>query len=71
MKMETVKTQRKCDFCGCNKLAKFSFSTKGFFKHDLAFCEDCMKEMFECISKICIPKPVEAPFKNKRKREER
>ncbi len=69
MKMSKCNSQIKCDFYGCKNLAKYSFSTKGFLKRELVFCEDCMKEMFECFSKQCVPKPVEAPFKRKTKKE--
>lgn len=67
MKMEICKHQLKCDFYGCKNMAKYSFSTKGFIRRDLVFCEDCMKKMFECFSKIYVPKPIEAPFKSKKK----
>jgi len=69
VKVEICKHQLKCDFYGCRNMAKYSFSTKGFIRRDLVFCEDCMKAMFECFSKICVPKGVEAPFKEKRKKE--
>ncbi len=69
MKMEICKTQLKCDFIGCKNLAKYSFSTKGFVRRELVFCEDCMKKMFECFSKTLVPKAVDSPFKNKRKKE--
>lgn len=69
MKMEMCKNQMKCDFYGCKNLAKYSFSTKGFIRKDLVFCEDCMKKMFECISKNIVPKPIDAPFKVKNKKE--
>ncbi|MBR1890395.1 MAG: hypothetical protein IJ817_01750 [Clostridia bacterium] len=51
-------------------MAKYSFSTKGFIRHDLVFCEDCMKKMFECFSKMCVPKAVESPFKMKKNKKE-
>lgn len=69
MKMSECNGQIKCDFYGCTNLAKYSFSTKGFLKRELNFCDGCMKEMFECFSKACVPKPVEAPFKRKTKKE--
>ena len=67
MRMEICKRKIMCDFDGCKNLAKYSFSTKGFIRRDLAFCEDCMKQMFECLSKESVPKAVEAPFKKKKK----
>lgn len=68
MKMELCTHNVKCDFYGCKNLAKYSFSTKGFLRKDLVFCEDCMKQMFECFSKQVVPKPVEAPYKRKKDR---
>ena len=69
MKMDICRNQIKCDFYGCKNMAKYSFSTKGFIRRDLVFCEDCMKKMFECFSKEVVPKPVEAPFKARRNKE--
>ncbi len=70
MKLELCRHQLKCDFYGCKNLAKYSFSTKGFIRHDLVFCEDCMRGMFECFSKMCVPKPIDAPFKAKKRKKE-
>lgn len=70
MKMEICKHQLKCDFYGCNNLAKYSFSTKGFIRRELVFCEDCMKKMFECFSKQCVPKSIDAPFKTRNNKKE-
>ncbi len=67
MKMERCRHEMKCDFYGCKNMAKYSFSMKGFLRRDLMFCEDCMKSMFECFSKECVPKAIESPFKKKRK----
>ena len=66
MRMEICKHQLNCDFYGCKNMAKYSFSTKGFIRRDLVFCEDCMKKMFECFSKECVPKAVQEPFKVKK-----
>ncbi len=70
MKMQICKNQVGCDFYGCKNVAKYSFSTKGFIRKDLVFCEDCMKKMFESFSKQCVPKAVESPFKNKKSKKE-
>ena len=70
MEMTKCDHKVKCDFYGCNNLAKYSFSTKGLIKRDLCFCEDCMKGMFENISKLQVPKGTTSPFKlNKRLKE--
>ena len=67
MELNKCKHIVKCDFIGCNNLATYSFSTKGLIKRDLCFCNDCLKGMYECISKTQVPKGTESPFKlNKR-----
>ena len=71
MKMQICRHEQGCDLYKKKNLAKYSFSTKGFLRHDLVFCENCMREMFECFSKECVPKAVEAPFKNKRRENEK
>lgn len=63
MQIEKCKHPTKCDFVGCKNLADYQFSTKGILKRELAFCESCLQEMYLEISKMQIPKPVEAPFK--------
>lgn len=57
----------KCDFFGCNNVAKYSFSTKGIIKRDLCFCEECLKGMYEAIAKLQIPKAIESPFRLNKK----
>lgn len=61
----------KCDFYGCNNLAKYSFSTKGIIKRDLSFCEECLKGMYQEIAKLQKPRIVKSPFKlNQKSRSE-
>lgn len=57
----------KCDFYGCNNLAKYCFTTKGLIKRDLCFCEECLKGMYEQIAKLQIPKGTESPFRLNKK----
>ncbi len=67
MEIHECKCKVKCDFYGCNNLAKYTFSTKGLIKRDLCFCEECLKGMYQAIGKIQTPKPISSPFKlNKR-----
>ena len=63
MQIEKCTKPVKCDFIGCNNLADYSFSTKGILKRELAFCKECLRGMQEEISKVLVPKPVQAPFK--------
>lgn len=67
MKLEICNNQMKCDFYGCKNVAKYKLKTKGFFRKEIVFCEYCMKKMYENFSKVFIPKPVDAPFKNGRR----
>ena len=67
MEINECKHMTKCDFYGCNNLAKYCFSTKGVVKRDLCFCEDCLKGMYEAIAKLQIPKGIESPFKLKKR----
>ena len=66
MKMQVCNRQMKCDFEGCKNFGKYSFSTKGFVRHEIVFCEKCMKEMFDCFSKQLVPKAIDAPFKRRK-----
>lgn len=69
--MEITKCDKKimCDFYGCKNMANYTINTKKIFSSkQMHFCEDCLKEMYESIGKILIPKPIESPFKNVKKR---
>lgn len=66
MEISECKHLTKCDFLGCNNVAKYSFTTKAF-KRNLCFCEECLKGMYEAIAKLQVPKGIKSPFKlNKR-----
>lgn len=67
MEIHECKHLVKCDFYGCNNLAKYSFSTKGIIKRDLCFCEECLKGMYQEIAKLQVPKGLESPFKLNKK----
>lgn len=67
MEIRECKHFVKCDFFGCNNVAKYSFSTKGIIKRDLCFCEECLKGMYEAIAKLQIPKAIESPFRLNKK----
>ena len=71
MKMEIVKHTLKCDFIGCKNMAKYGFSTKGFIRREVVFCEDCMKKMFECFSKVSVPKAIKTPFRSAKVKKEK
>ena len=63
MKVSECVHLTKCEFAGCSNWAKYSFATKGLIKKDLCFCEKCLKEMYELIGQMQIPKGIESPFK--------
>lgn len=70
MEINQCKHLTKCDFYGCNNVARYSFSTKGIIRRDLCFCEDCLKGMYNEIAKLQTPKGLKSPFKlNKKLRE--
>ena len=69
MKMQMCKHDLKCDFYGCKNLAKYAFSTKGFIRRDLVFCEDCMKKMYALFGETLVPKGVESAFKGRKRKE--
>lgn len=70
MNIEKCRVKQKCDFIGCNNIADYSLNLEGSVKRDLSFCDRCLKEMYEAIGKVQIPKGVSSPFKlNKRLKE--
>lgn len=67
MEINECKHLTKCDFYGCNNLAKYSFTTKGLIRRNLCFCEECLRGMYEAVAKMQTPKGIKSPFKlNKR-----
>ena len=70
MEINECKHLTKCDFYGCNNVAKYSFTTKGIIRRDLCFCEECLKGMYNEIAKMQTPRGLKSPFKlNKKLRE--
>lgn len=67
MEINQCKHLTKCDFYGCNNVARYSFSTKGIIRRDLCFCEDCLKGMYNEIAKLQTPKGLKSPFKLNKK----
>ena len=68
MKVEKCQHRVKCDIMGCRNLADYYVSTRGFVKNEFAFCANCMKGLFEELSKLYVPKAIESHFKPNRKR---
>ena len=70
MEINECKYLTKCDFYGCNNLARYTFTTKGIIRRDLCFCEECLTGMYNIIAKMKTPKGLKSPFKlNKKLRE--
>lgn len=69
MKMQKCSHDIKCDFFGCKNMAKYAFSTKGFIRRELVFCEECMKEMYALFGEVLVPKGVESAFKGRKRKE--
>ena len=70
MEINECRHLTKCDFYGCNNVAKYSFTTKGIIRRDLCFCEECLKGMYNEIAKLQTPNGLKSPFKlNKKLRE--
>lgn len=66
MKVEKCTHKVKCDFCGCRNLADYCVSTRGLFKNEFAFCEECMKNLYTELSKIFVPKAIDSHYKPNR-----
>ena len=63
MKVEKCTHKVKCDFGGCRNLADYYVSTRGLFKNEFAFCEECLKELYAELAKLFVPKAIESHFK--------
>ena len=66
MELQTIEIKTKCDFVGCKNLAKVAFIYPFDKKKKMNFCEQCIKEIYECYAKTTTPKAIEAPFKHKK-----
>ena len=57
----------KCDFSGCKNLATYTLVKSRILRRDLSFCDECLCEIYQCISKVKAPKALKSHFKlNKR-----
>ena len=66
MKVEKCRHIVKCDSSGCRHLAKYYISTRGFIRNEFAFCEECLKSLYEELAKLFVPRAVESHFKPNR-----
>ena len=46
----------KCDFSGCKNLASFTLVKSKILRRDISLCDECLAEIYECISKVKAPK---------------
>lgn len=57
----------KCDFMGCKNVASHTLVKNKILRKDISFCDECLGEIYDCISKIRVPKALKSRFKlNKR-----
>ncbi|MBO7526953.1 MAG: hypothetical protein J6T74_03540 [Clostridia bacterium] len=66
MELSIIEIKTKCDFVGCKNLAKVAFIYPLDKKKKMNFCEECIKEIYECYAKTITPKALQTPFKNKK-----
>lgn len=73
MRLKKIEKEKICEVEGCKEKADFTIATKGIFKKEFCFCEECLKKMFKGYLGTSVPKPIESPFKpySKIKKEER
>lgn len=57
MKLERLNYNVRCDIGICNNAASFTLVTGGtIIKRRLNMCDKCMKELYEEIGRVIIPK---------------
>ena len=67
MEIYQCKHKVKCDFAGCKNLASYTLVKGGLLRRDICFCDECLNEIYDCVSRLKVPKAIESPFKlNKR-----
>ena len=67
-----LNTTVRCDMGGCDDIATYSFSKGGDIRTQLNICECCLKEMYESIGKLIVPKGINNMLsKNKKKKEDK
>ena len=66
MELQNIEIKTKCDFIGCKNLAKVAFIEKSDRKKKMSFCEECIKQIYDCYARAVTPKAIEAPFKKRK-----
>ncbi|MEG1500071.1 MAG: hypothetical protein RR400_03295 [Clostridia bacterium] len=65
MEIEKCSHKIKCDFSGCENLAEYSLKKEeGQVIDELHFCSECIKNMYEKMGSVLVPKAIENPLKN-------
>ena len=57
MKIKSVNRRVRCDMPNCRNVADSKIEKDGFFRAvGICLCKDCMKQMYECLASIIVPK---------------
>ena len=70
MIISKLTTTVRCDMGGCDEIATHSFSKGGDLRTQLNLCEHCLREMYESIAKLIVPKGINNMLSKKRKKGE-
>lgn len=72
MNIQKCNHATRCDIYGCKNLAGFSVGKDEYCgSKQIHLCSLCMKDLYESIGKILVPKPIENPLKKPRKIKEK
>ena len=67
MEINVCNLKTKCEINGCKNLAEYSVFKQNDKKAGINICKTCATNLYDCLSKICIPKSIPAPFKNQKR----
>ena len=57
MKIVNIEKRIRCEMQNCKNMAEIRVEKEGFFRSSgFCICNECMKDMYLCFSKIIVPK---------------
>ena len=57
MKIVNIEKRIRCEMPNCKNMAEIRVEKEGFFgSSGFCICNECMKDMYLCFSKIIVPK---------------
>lgn len=57
MKISKINRKLRCEMPNCKNVSEYKLEKEGFFRNaGMYLCDDCVKEIYKCLSGVIVPK---------------